>query len=215
MGLVESGELSQSIQVLDSLQPVTPKVALFWPEVRALLLSASLQKVQETLGLEATVQFLINTMQSPAWSESELPMATGLAAYYDLSYEEHLTLLAQLETLGDSLDNSTRSIVLSFAAVELAEQQDFEQAGTIFQDSIDLLGERNNTYGLWRTQNFIAIAHEMILAGNTDAAWQFIEKYAFEPGVEINNLGVITGLDVGVRLVMQKLLTVDCPRRVI
>ena len=133
---------------------------------------------------------------SEDWSLLGLsPVWLGFAAYQDFSEAQYRSLLSQLETHLEPFDTAPRGLILEAAAVELAEQQAFALAVATYEESMQrFAADDEGAYGVWRVRNFFAIATAMKLAGDTEAAWAFIEQYASAPGTAIANLDVVTGL---------------------
>ena len=133
---------------------------------------------------------------SEDWSLWGLPPVwLGFAAYQDFSEAQYRALLSQLETHLNPADITPRGLILGAAAVELAEQQAFARAVATYEESMQYFAvDDEGAYGVWRVRNFLAIATAMKLAGETEAAWAFIEQYATAPGTAIANLGIVTGL---------------------
>ncbi|MEM9504475.1 MAG: hypothetical protein AAGA01_11025, partial [Cyanobacteria bacterium P01_E01_bin.43] len=197
LGLMEIGAVDQSLQILEALQPEAARATLFLPLLQSIFLVPALQSTQATAGSDAVHHMLMDALQSPEdWSWFELPTVwLGFAGYQDFSVAQYRELLSQLETHLDPFDTAPHGLILGFAAVELAEQQAFAPAVATYEESMQrFAADDEGAYGVWRVRNFLAIATAMKLAGDTEAAWAFIEQYASAPGTAIANLGVVIGL---------------------
>ena len=197
LGLAEIGAVDQSRQILESLQPEADQAELLLSMLQSTFLVPVLQSTQATAGSDAVHQVLMDVPPSSEdWSLLGLsPVWLGFAAYQDFSEAQYRALLSQLETHLDPFDTAPRGLILGAAAAELAEQQAFAPAVATYEEAMQRFAAGDEgAYGVWRVRNFLAIATAMKLAGDTEAAWTFIEQYASAPGTAISNLGVVTGL---------------------
>ena len=197
LGLAEIGDVNQSLQILESLQSEADQAELLLPMLQSTFLVPVLQSTQATAGSDAVHQVLMDVPPSSEdWSWFGLPAVwLGFAAHQDFSEAQYRALLSQLETHLDPFDTAPRGLILGAAAVELAEQQAFAPAVATYEEAMQrFAADDEGAYGVWRVRNFLAIATAMKLAGDTEAAWAFIEQYAPAPGTAIANLGVVTGL---------------------
>ncbi|MEL6399514.1 MAG: hypothetical protein AAFO87_09425 [Cyanobacteria bacterium J06607_6] len=197
LGLAEIGAVDQSRQILESLQPEAEQARRYLPILKSTFLVPLLQSAQATAGSDTVHQLLIDIPHSPEdWSWFGLPAVwLGFAAHQNFSEAQYQALLNQLETHLAPSDTAPRGLILGAAAVELAEQQAFAPAVAAYEESMQrFAADDEGAYGIWRVRNFLAIATAMKLAGDTEAAWAFIEQYASAPGTAIANLGVVTGL---------------------
>ncbi|NEQ43897.1 MAG: hypothetical protein F6K00_10210 [Leptolyngbya sp. SIOISBB] len=197
LGLAEIGAVDQSRQILESLQPEAEQARRDLPILKSVFFVPLLQSTQATAGSDAVHQVLMDVLpRSEGWFLGGLtPIWLGFAAYQDFSEAQYRALLSQLETHLDPFDTAPRGLILGAAAVELAEQQAFAPAVATYEEAMQrFAADDEGAYGVWRVRNFLAISTAMKLAGDTEAAWAFIEQYASAPGTAIDNLDRVTGL---------------------